>query len=491
MKHIKYILIIFALLFVQLQVNAQQPTFQGAWNAAQNGNANAYLWLGHLYYQGIGVTQNYHEAFKWFKKAADNGVPEAYYNLGFMYDNGQGCTQNYSEALKWFKKAADNGFQYAYSSLAWLYYERPNYQEAAKWFKKMVDVGEPDGYNGLAYMYMNGLGVAKDVDKAFEYIDKAIKISNNRARFLDSKGEFYSMLNDYEKAKAIYDQIMSTDPDFFAKEKSTTLYKYIKNYKGSEVDYKLPVATTASKNTFAVIIANETYQMEKGVQYASNDGKIFAEYCKKVLGLPEKNVHYITNATLNNMKYEIKWLQQVMEVYKGEAKAIFYYAGHGIPDEKNQSAYLLPIDGYGSDVSTGYALDDLYKTLGTMPSKLVTVFLDACFSGANRDGQMLASARGIAIKAKQSSPMGKMVVFSAAQGDETAYPYKEQSHGLFTYYLLKKLHDTKGNVTLGELGDFIKTQVERQSVVTNGKLQSPSITPAASIGNSWKTWTLK
>lgn len=247
----------------------------------------------------------------------------------------------------------------------------------------------------------------------------------------------------------------------------------------------------SNANTFAVIISNETYQIEKEVQYASNDGSTFAEYCKKTLGLPEKNVHYIKNATLNNMKFELKWLQQVLEVFKGEAKAIFYYAGHGIPDEKNQSAYLLPVDGYSSDVSTGYALNELYQTLGSIPSQSVTIFLDACFSGANRDGQMLASARGVAIKAKQSVPQGNVVVFSAAQGDETAYPYNETGHGLFTYYLLKKLQETKGNVTLGELGDYVKTQVERQSVVTNGKLQSPAITPASNVANNWKSWKLK
>jgi hypothetical protein len=36
-------------------------------------------------------------------------------------------------------------------------------------------------------------------------------------------------------------------------------------------------------------------------------------------------------------------------------------------------------------------------------------------------------------------PQGNMVVFSAAQGDETAYPNNDEKHGMFTYFLLKKL----------------------------------------------------
>ena len=258
----------------------------------------------------------------------------------------------------------------------------------------------------------------------------------------------------------------------------------------SDIDKNIPEAINSNSNTFAIVIANETYNKEANVPYAVNDGNIFKEYCRNCLGIPEKNIHLITNATLNDNRHEVKWIQDVAEVYKGEAKIIFYYAGHGIPDEKSKNAYLLPTDGYGSDVATGYSLENLYKTFGSLPSKSITVFLDACFSGAKRDGNMLASARGVAIKVKQTIPVGNMVVFTAAQGDETAYPYKEEEHGLFTYYLLKKLQETKGNATLGELSDYIKEQVERQSIVTNGKLQSPSIMATSSIGNEWKNWTL-
>ena len=259
----------------------------------------------------------------------------------------------------------------------------------------------------------------------------------------------------------------------------------------SEVDVEIPASNKNSDNTFAVIIANENYQKEAQVPFAVNDGRTFAEYCKKTLGIPANNVHIVTDATLNNMKYEVRWLKQVIDAYGGEARVIFYYAGHGIPDEAQKTAYLLPVDGFGNDVSTGYKLDDLYSTLGNLPSKSVTVFLDACFSGANRDGQMLASARGVAIKAKSSAPVGNMVVFSAAQGDETAYPYNEQQHGMFTYYLLKKIKETSGNVTYKELGDYVTDNVRKQSIVVNGKSQTPVVVPSATVGGNWETWKLK
>lgn len=259
----------------------------------------------------------------------------------------------------------------------------------------------------------------------------------------------------------------------------------------SDIDVEVPTSSIKADNTFAVIIANENYQKEAQVPFAVNDGRTFAEYCKKTLGIPNNNVHIVTDATLNNMKYEVRWLKQVIDAYGGEARVIFYYAGHGIPDEAQKTAYLLPIDGFGNDVSTGYKLDDLYSTLGNLPSKSVTVFLDACFSGANRNGEMLASARGVAIKAKSSAPVGNMVVFSAAQGDETAYPNNEQQHGMFTYYLLKKIKETEGNVTYKDLGDYVIDNVRRQSIVVNGKSQTPVVVPSTTVGGNWEAWKLK
>ena len=225
--------------------------------------------------------------------------------------------------------------------------------------------------------------------------------------------------------------------------------------------------------------------------YANNDGYVFKEYCQKTLGIPTKNIHYRSDATFNNIKHELNWIKQVSEAYNNEANVIIYFAGHGVPDEYSHEAYLLPIDGISSDVSTGISLNTLYKSLGELAANKVFVFLDACFSGALRGNGMLASARGVAIKSKSDEPQGKMVVFSAATGQETAYPYKDKSHGMFTYFILKKLKETKGNITLDELSDFVITNVKKQSIVVNGKSQTPTVAASSSLTDSWKSLKLK
>ena len=259
----------------------------------------------------------------------------------------------------------------------------------------------------------------------------------------------------------------------------------------SDIDLNIPQSEAINNNTFAVIIANENYRREVPVEFALNDGSVFKDYCSKTLGIPEKNIRFVKDATLVDMWDQIDWLQNVERSYQGDAKVILYYAGHGIPDESSRDAYLLPVDGKGSNVSTGYKLSDLYEKLAQYPTQSTVVLLDACFSGAQRDGSMLASARGVAIKAKAARPTGNMIVFSAAQGDETAYPYREKGHGLFTYYFLKKLQDTGGNATLGELVQYVNMEVGKQSIIENSKSQTPTVSVSTDFYDGWNNLTLK
>ncbi len=258
-----------------------------------------------------------------------------------------------------------------------------------------------------------------------------------------------------------------------------------------EVDVNIPTNPTNQTNTFAVIIANENYKREVKVEYALNDGAVFKEYCLKTLGIPAQNIHYASDATFGSMKSEIKWISEVAAAYKGEAKLIFYYAGHGMPNETTKEAYLLPTDGFSSDFETAIRLEELYTKLNENPSKSITVFLDACFSGSIRDNGMLASARSVVVKPKQALLASNMVVFSATTDDETAYPYHEKQHGLFTYFLLKKLQDTKGNLSYSELSEYISNNVKKQSVVVNQKSQSPQVNVGNKVADTWKQFKFR
>ena len=175
-------------------------------------------------------------------------------------------------------------------------------------------------------------------------------------------------------------------------------------------------------------------------------------------------------------------LKQISQAYKGDINVIFYYAGHGVPNEKNNEAYLLPADATPSMLEACLPLSGLYSSIGSIDAKQAIVFMDACFSGSRRENGMIVSARGIAIKPKKDMVTGNVVVFSAADGSETAYPYKEKGHGLFTYFLL--------NVTLGDLADYVKTNVSQKSIVVNNKSQTPTISSSAQMQDVWRTMKL-
>lgn len=258
----------------------------------------------------------------------------------------------------------------------------------------------------------------------------------------------------------------------------------------SDVDKNIPQGKTIADNTYVLIIANEEYQFVDNVNYATRDGEIFKEYCIKTLGVPERQVRYCPNASYGVISGGVDWLKYALDNFEG-SKGIVYYCGHGIPDEKTSAAYIIPVDGKGTNTTTCYSLNTLYKTLAATKAASVTYFMDACFTGANKEGSMLVAARGVAREPKKETLGGKTVVFSASSGDETAMTYEEKHHGLFTYYLLKKLQETAGDVSYEELATYIGKNVKKDAFLLNEKPQNPVVATSPAATSSWKSMKMK
>lgn len=258
----------------------------------------------------------------------------------------------------------------------------------------------------------------------------------------------------------------------------------------SDVDSNIPQAKKEVENTYALIIANEDYQFVDPVNFASHDGEVFKEYCIKTLGIPEKQVRYYSNASYGVISGGVDWLKYALDNFEG-SKAIVYYCGHGIPDEKTGDAFIVPVDGKGTNTATCYSLNKLYTTLAATKATNITYFMDACFTGANKEGSMLVAARGVAREAKKEKLEGNAVVFSASSADETAMTYPEKGHGLFTYFLLKKLQETNGDVTYDELAAYINRNVKKEAFLINEKPQTPVVATSPKAASSWKSMKLK
>lgn len=408
-------------------------------SAAKVNSLIAQYYLAVCYENGISVEKDSKEAFLQYRKTAERGLADAMFHVASFYKNGIVVEKNESRYDEWLRRYQNKG----------------------------------------------GKCILPDLISAY---NEGLKHPENYALNPDQKSNFAVGVN---TAIASSNHQIVNNITVVQQVGAKQSQEEVKASKGvkSDVDENFPIARKKDENAFALIIANEEYHDVAPVSNAINDGVIFAEYCKKTLGLPETNVRLVKNATLTNIKRELNLFKEITNAYKSEAKLIVYYAGHGIPDESTHEAYILPVDGYGSDLSTCFSLSELYNTLGQLPASQIIVLLDACFSGAQRGEGMLASARGVAIKAKKNVLSGNVVVLSAAKGDETAYPYTDQKHGLFTYYILKKIKETKGECTLGELSQYVTNEVSKKSIVVNSKSQTPTV--SASPTFEWENLKLK
>ncbi|NVO10438.1 MAG: caspase family protein [Bacteroidales bacterium] len=262
----------------------------------------------------------------------------------------------------------------------------------------------------------------------------------------------------------------------------------------SDVDVNIPVAAKQNPDRFALIIGNEDYSSkqkeintEMNVEFARNDATIFKEHAIKVLGIPEQNITFLLDATLGEMSQGIDKLNKIIKVTEGTADVFVYYAGHGLPDENTKEAYLIPVDVNGTNLNYAINLNTLYSKLTEFPSRRVTVFLDACFSGGARN-QGLLSARGVKVKPKEDKLKGNLVVFTASSGEQSSLPYKAKNHGLFTYFLLKKFQETKGDVTYKELSDYLNKSIKLNSILINDKEQLPQTNTSMDIQTQWVNW---
>ena len=495
--------------------------------AAENRHADAQFYLAEAYRKGLGTNSDPQQAVTWYRIAAENWHITATETLGWCYYSGYGVDKNYAEAVKWFKRISQervfkrindegNEVQEGYTQsciatrgIGLCYMEggygiAQDFLAAEEWLKKALhrDAGFSFLiYGDLAILYSKYM---KNYSEAYRYAALNKKeISKENIPILESHPiAIEGLVQYYEgnvvQAKKLWKQSIGFQGQYYEKEQDMLhifFYfpeKMLENLVSDDyVDGIITESSSMAQNTFAVVIGNEKYDNEATVPYAHNDAEVFKMYCNKVLDIPESNIRLEKDASYNGIRRCISWLRQVMQVCNGKGKAFFYYAGHGIPDEKDNSAYLLPIDGIGNDPMTAYPLNELYQQLGNMEAENITVFLDACFSGAKREGGMLTATRGVAIKTKNVAPVGNLIVLSAAQGDETAHQLKDRHHGLFTYYLLKKLKESEGNVDMKTLSDYIIQQVERQSVIINNKKQTPTVIPSKSLVNSWQNIKLK
>jgi len=109
---------------------------------------------------------------------AKNGDAKAQYALGVCYADGQGVTKDYEEAVKWWRKAAEQNNANAQLCIGGGYYGglgvTKDYEEAVKWYRKAAEQNDAGAQLALALCYAYGSGVNQDYDMTIHWLNLAI-----------------------------------------------------------------------------------------------------------------------------------------------------------------------------------------------------------------------------------------------------------------------------------------------------------------------------
>jgi len=258
---------------------------------------------------------------------------------------------------------------------------------------------------------------------------------------------------------------------------------------GNVMDIKqVPPSKMRRSNAIAVVIGVEKYDHFVQAPYAENDATLIQDYFKTVLGIDKVYIYKskdVTGYFFDNV-FDPSYGELQKAISKGNTDLFVFYSGHGIPSKDGTNAYLLPSDGRIEAIEKqGYNLNKFYENLEKLGARSVTVFIDACFSGASRSSEAfkpdnLVAMKGVRIKPNVSSPWNdnpRFTVFSSSSYDETSLAFDPSETGLFTYYLCAGLQgkaDANGDkkITSAELERYISEQVKESSMKIRG-LQSP------------------
>jgi hypothetical protein len=205
-------------------------------------------------------------------------------------------------------------------------------------------------------------------------------------------------------------------------------------------------------------------------------------------GFKKENILLLTDKTerkptLRNIKWALGTFL-ARSAHKDDLVMI-YFAGHGASEVDQRgierdglSKYLVPVDADPDDLySTALPMDEMQNVLARIEAERVTVFLDACYSGA-AGGRTFASTKTRTVNVddifldRLTRSKGRAIV-TASRPSELSIELAELGHGIFTYYLVRGLqgyadNNRDGIVSLQELYEYLAQEVSRKSRQVGG-----------------------
>ena len=195
-----------------------EPRYEG--QNMKSADMRSYVWyrIGKMHCYGLGTEQNYEKAFEWFLKSAQEGNKFSQYSLANLYYYGNGAERNLKEAFGWYVRSAKQGQPYAAYAVGNMYENGESaekdkkksqgyYKQALSGFLKLEADGQADDnlFYKIGAMYKNGFGTEADMNKAIGYFKRSAELNNKNG------------LYEYGKALLLGDKDIPKAMDFLEK----------------------------------------------------------------------------------------------------------------------------------------------------------------------------------------------------------------------------------------------------------------------------------
>ena len=155
--------------------------------AAEDGDTDARMRLGLMFYEGDEIPKDHDQAAHWFRLAAAADLPAGEAALGYLHEQGLGVGQDFAQALSWYRKAAKDNHAWAQYRLGLMYRDGRGVSRdpvrAATFLSAAAEQGDMAGQFHLGEMYENGWGVPQDPTVAATWYRKAAEQSHQRAEY--------------------------------------------------------------------------------------------------------------------------------------------------------------------------------------------------------------------------------------------------------------------------------------------------------------------
>jgi hypothetical protein len=229
------------------------------------------------------------------------------------------------------------------------------------------------------------------------------------------------------------------------------------------------------RDAVAIIIGIENYRRVAKADFANADAKDFYTYASRALGIKPENIKLLVDDGADDIEILNafqNWLP--LKVNKGKTDVYVFYSGHGYPSLDGSSLYFLPFNVDKQYLErTSVKQKEVVAALQKAQAKSVTMFIDACYSGQTRGGEILiAGLKPIALKADEKAYPPEFTVITASTADQFSSASQDLKHGIFSFYLMKGMEgdadlNKDGRTTSGELQRYLSEMVGRQAMGLN------------------------